>query len=177
MTARRLIARGRNAPEATQGALVTLPAVRPFRPFQCPRRDGRQTPLSLEKARKRRILALKSKRSADTAHIRWRVVVRLRGSYAAMTSRARGGDCAAASQPRVLAARSQPVPRGGAGGRRGGWTTPPHETLRLGVRSLYGRHGAWAKARAWYRIQRAGPWRSPAYDTGGRSRRQSGTPG
>ena len=43
MMARSFIACGRNAPEATQGALVTLPAVRPCRPFQCPRGGRRQT--------------------------------------------------------------------------------------------------------------------------------------
>ena len=49
-----------DAPEATQGALVTLPAVRSCcRPFQCPRGDIRQTPSSPEKAMRRR-LALKA---------------------------------------------------------------------------------------------------------------------
>jgi hypothetical protein len=90
-----------------------------------PRGDGRQTPLSLEMARKRRRLALKSRRSAGPAHIRWRVVVRLRGSYAAMTVGRAGETVPLQARPRVPAARSQPAPRGGAGGRLGRLTTPP----------------------------------------------------
>jgi hypothetical protein len=95
MMGRSLIACGRHAPEATQGALVT----------ESRGGTGGSRPSSLEKARKRRRLALKSRRSAGPAHIRRLVVVRLRGSYAAMTQGARGRLCRC-SQPRVLAARS-----------------------------------------------------------------------
>jgi hypothetical protein len=134
---------------------VTLPAVRPCRPFQCPRGgDGRQTLSSPEKARKCRRLALKSKRRAGSGTIRWRVVVRLRRSYAAMIAGRAGRLCRC--KPAACPCRSFPTrPPGGAGGRRGGLATP-HETLTLGVRSPHGRHGPWAKARAWYQIQRAG---------------------
>jgi hypothetical protein len=49
----------------------------------------------------------------------------LRLGVTAAGRRARGGDCAA-SQPRVLAARSRAHPLGrGAGGRRPSSTTPP----------------------------------------------------
>jgi hypothetical protein len=131
---------------------VTLPAVRPCRPFQCPRGggDGRQTPSSPEKARKCRRLALKSKRRAGSGTIRWRVVVRLRRSYAAMIA-GRAGETVPLQASRV----SLPLVPNPSPGRRGGLATP-HETLTLGVRSPHGRHGPWAKARAWYQIQRAG---------------------
>jgi hypothetical protein len=170
MPARSLIARGRNPPEATQGALVILPAVRPCRPFQCPQRGRAADALVAGKGAKTQNIGLKEQakcwssayRMARRREIAWE----LRSDDVG-----RAGETVPLQASRVSLPLAPARPPGRSGRQTRRLDDAPHETLRLGVRSFYGPHRPWAKARAWYRIQRAGLWRSPASDTGGRSRR------
>jgi hypothetical protein len=119
--------------------IVRLKAVRgPGRELERlnhPRCEGARARLRSRRckvARKRKRLALKSKRRAGPAHIRWRVVVDCVGVTQRRQRGARGRLCRC--KPAACPCRSFPAhPGEGPSGRRGGLTTP-HETLRLGVR-------------------------------------------